>query len=57
MTYTVSFTPAATADLENIFDYIAEKAGEEIARGYVTRIYRYCLGSKHFLTAAVLARI
>lgn len=48
MTYTVSFTPAATADLEDIFDYIAEKAGKEIARGYVTRIYRYCLGFETF---------
>lgn len=48
MKYAVSFAPAATADLEEVFDYIAQNAGEQIARNYVAEVYRYCLGLETF---------
>jgi toxin ParE1/3/4 len=46
--YAVSFAPTATADLEDVFDYIAGNSGEQIARNYVAEIYRYCLGLDTF---------
>jgi toxin ParE1/3/4 len=46
--YAVSFALTATADLEDVFDYIAGNSGERIARNYVAEIYGYCLGLDTF---------
>jgi toxin ParE1/3/4 len=43
-TYTVIISAAAEADLLAILDYISERAGERIARGFVDRIETYCIG-------------
>lgn len=48
MNYKVGFAPAATADLEDLFDYIVQNAGERIARAYVEQIYSYCLDFSTF---------
>lgn len=42
--FAVTFSAAAEADLIAIYDYIAERAGSEIAFNYVSRIETYCLG-------------
>jgi toxin ParE1/3/4 len=39
---TVVLSPAAQADLESIYDYIAEQASSGVALRYVERVYRYC---------------
>lgn len=44
MTYTVIIGDAAEADLTAILRYIAERAGMDIALGFVERIEAYCLG-------------
>ena len=44
MTYTVIISPPADADLNAIFDYIAERAGATIALGFVQRIEDYVAG-------------
>jgi toxin ParE1/3/4 len=44
MAHTVIVSDAAKADLVAIFDYIAERAGEAIARNFVDRIESYVLG-------------
>ena len=44
MTYAVIFSTAAEADLFAIYDYIAERAGAEIALRFVESIEAYCLG-------------
>jgi toxin ParE1/3/4 len=44
MTYTVVFSAPAEADLFAIYDYIAERAGAEIALRFVERIEEYCPG-------------
>ena len=44
MTYTVDISVAAKADLFAIYDYIAERAGAEIALRFIERIEAYCLG-------------
>jgi toxin ParE1/3/4 len=44
MTLTVAFSAAAKADLFAIYDYIAERAGEQIALHFVESIETYCLG-------------
>jgi toxin ParE1/3/4 len=44
MTYAVIISDAAEADLTTIFRYIAERAGTNIAQGFVERIETYCLG-------------
>jgi toxin ParE1/3/4 len=48
MIYTVIISAAAEADLIAIFDYIAERAGDKIARGFVDRIEAYVLGFTDF---------
>lgn len=40
----VVFTPEARNDLFEIYDWIAEKAGTQIAISYIERIETYCLG-------------
>lgn len=41
---TVTFTPQARDDLLGIGDWIAERAGTEIALSYVRRLEDYCFG-------------
>lgn len=40
----VVFSPEAQADLNGLYDYIADNASPERAIGYVRRIEKYCLG-------------
>jgi len=40
----VMFTPEARFDLFEIYDWIAAKAGFQIAISYIERIEAYCLG-------------
>lgn len=44
MTYAVIFSAAAEADLYAIYDYIAERAGAQIALRFIESIEHYCLG-------------
>ena len=44
MIFTVAFSASAKADLFAIYDYIAERAGAEIALRFMARIEEYCLG-------------
>lgn len=39
----VIFSPEARRDLFQLFDWIAERAGEGVAAGYVERLETYCL--------------
>ncbi len=41
MSYAVFFSPEAKADLLELYDYIAERSGEDRALGYVERIERW----------------
>lgn len=40
----VTFTPQARSDLLSIGDWIAERAGSEVALGYTARLEAYCNG-------------
>ena len=44
MTFTVGFSASAKADLFAIYNYIADRAGAEIALRFVEAIETYCLG-------------
>jgi toxin ParE1/3/4 len=44
MIFTVVISASAKADLFAIYDYIAERAGAEIALRFIERIEEYCLG-------------
>jgi len=44
MTFAVVFSASAKADLFAIYDYIAERAGSEIALRFIEAIETYCLG-------------
>jgi toxin ParE1/3/4 len=44
MIFTVVISASAKADLFAIYDYIAERAGAEIALRFIERIEKYCLG-------------
>jgi toxin ParE1/3/4 len=44
----IVFSPEARADLEQLYLYIAERAGEDIALSYVERIESYCLSFADF---------
>ena len=44
MTRKLGYRPAARADLADIFAWVAERAGPEIALGYVERIRDTCRG-------------
>jgi toxin ParE1/3/4 len=48
MSIRIGFSEQAIADLENIYDYIAPRGGEQIARDYVARLYAYCLDFRVF---------
>lgn len=41
---TVAFTPQARSDLFSIGDWIAERAGVDVALSYVERLEAYCNG-------------
>ncbi len=41
---TVTFTPQARSDLFSIGDWIAERAGVDVALSYVERLEAYCNG-------------
>nr|WP_269456124.1 type II toxin-antitoxin system RelE/ParE family toxin [Rhizobium quercicola] len=40
---TVRFTPEANADLTELFDYLAPRAGSAVALKYVGDIHQHCL--------------
>jgi toxin ParE1/3/4 len=40
----VFFSPEAQADLNGLYDYIADQSGAARAIGYISRIERYCRG-------------
>ena len=44
VTYTVIFSASAKADLFAIYDYVADRAGTEIALQFAERIEAYCFG-------------
>jgi toxin ParE1/3/4 len=44
MAYNVRFMPQAAADLRAIYDYIAPRGGDAVARDFVARLHGYCLG-------------
>jgi toxin ParE1/3/4 len=44
MAYTVIISDSAEADLVAIYDYIAERAGDVVAKRFVDRIETYVLG-------------
>ena len=46
--YTLRYAPEALADLEGIYDRIADAAGEQVAFGYITRIRAFCTGFDTF---------
>jgi toxin ParE1/3/4 len=48
MAYTIRFLPQATADLRAIYDYIAPRGGDAVARDFVARLHGYCLGLDTF---------
>lgn len=48
MNIRVGFSEQAIADLQSIYDYIAPRGGERIARDYVARLYAYCLDFRVF---------
>lgn len=48
MSVRISFSTQAIADLQSIYDYIAPRGGERIARDYVARLYAYCLDFRVF---------
>ncbi|HEV7325443.1 MAG TPA: type II toxin-antitoxin system RelE/ParE family toxin [Bosea sp. (in: a-proteobacteria)] len=48
MSIRVRFSEQAIVDLQSIFDHIAPRSSERIARDYVTRLYAYCLDFQLF---------
>ena len=48
MSIRVGFSERAIADLQDIYDYIAPRGNERIARDYVARLYAYCLDFQVF---------
>jgi toxin ParE1/3/4 len=44
----VSFSASAQADLDRLFERIADRSGLAIALGYTERIRRYCMGLQPF---------
>ncbi|MCP4565118.1 MAG: type II toxin-antitoxin system RelE/ParE family toxin [Bosea sp.] len=48
MNVRISFSRQAIADLQSIYDYIAPRGGQRIARDYVARLYAYCLDFRAF---------
>ncbi|MCQ1569737.1 type II toxin-antitoxin system RelE/ParE family toxin [Neorhizobium galegae] len=50
MRYRVVFDPAADADLAELYDYIAPKAGRAIARRYINQLVGHCAAFETFPT-------
>ena len=48
MTHRVVFSPEAQGDLLQLYDFIAGRAGEARALGYVERIAAHCTGFSDF---------
>ena len=48
MKFRVVFSPEARADLLELYDYIADRAGESRALAFVASIERHCLGFTNF---------
>ena len=48
MNYRVLFSPEAQADLEELYDYIAGRSGEERALGYIERIEEWIVRLESF---------
>jgi toxin ParE1/3/4 len=46
--YPVRFRPLAEADLTELYDYIAERAGVTAAGPFIDRIEKACLALAHF---------
>lgn len=46
--YRVIFSPRAEAQLGNLYDYIAERGGEERAEGFIKGIIEFCEGFSTF---------
>ena len=44
----VAFAESAQADLDGLFDWIAERAGAATAIGYCERLKAFCNGLAHF---------
>lgn len=45
----VVFSPEAELDLQALYDWVEQAAGEQVASAYLDRLERYCLG---FCTAS-----
>lgn len=43
MDYSVQFSPEAQSDLLDLYDHIAEQAGEARALAYLERVERHCM--------------
>jgi len=48
VTYLVRFRPKAAADLDALYDYIAEHGSPFIALGYIDRLEKACLSLRDF---------
>lgn len=48
MKYRIAFDPAADADLAELYDYIAVRAGRAVARRYINQIVNHCAGFEIF---------
>jgi plasmid stabilization system protein ParE len=48
MKYRVTFDPRADSDLFELYDYIAERAGREVARRYINQIVDHCAAFETF---------
>ena len=48
MTFGVIFSPEAQAQLLELYDYIADRAGPNVAIGYISRIEAYCRNFERF---------
>lgn len=46
--YRVIFAPEAKTELLELYDFIADTAGETVALGYINRIEEFCLGLRLF---------
>lgn len=46
-TYEVAFDQAAIAELNEIFDYVEDRAGTTIATNFVNKLYDFCRRLEH----------
>lgn len=54
MAHSVRFTPQALGDLKGLYDYIAPRGGDAVARDFVARLHSYCTGLETFPERGVL---